>query len=647
MNLGYSPRIKQIIREEMGLSMKKSKAKILNRKLFIIPFLIGTMISMYLMYGILDGWLESNRLHIKEDALNLGRIYAMDIEESMIEKDGLLEEAEMAALLDGIEENYAIDFARFIGRDYRIIASTDPIEIGQFVANEDYIDLLPSTEEKIDEKGSKDKKIEVLIPVFLDEARVGTLVLGKKGVFFLSMEQRLILGTMGILISIILGLIIFGRVMYVESRKNLTRAYYDKLTNLPNDTFMKGYLKDRIEEKQPKRDAIFLINIQNFRTINMALGFEIGDQIIKDVAKRLEEILINQGIIFRFTGGRFLFYLEEYKDHDHLLTICDDIIAGFEKSFCYLSQSKQIQPEIGIVKIDGQYTSVDSLIKDAAITLSFINKNTKCVKFFDQEMRNQIDRKEMVELELIRIVNQPDQDILCLVYQPKINLKTNEIMGFEALARIDSKKLGVITPVEFIEVAEDKQLIIPLGTLVLETACIFLSKLIDDGFSEIKMAVNVSGTQILQGDFIKTVKEIIEKTGISTKNLELEITETVLLDNYKKINGQLQILRDMGIEISMDDFGTGFSSLASIGELNIDTVKIDQYFIKQIVTGQEENIITTDIIAMAHKLGLKVVAEGIETKIQKKYLMDHGCDIMQGFHFSLPLSEEKAKAILV
>lgn len=631
----------------MGSAMEKNKSNLLNLKLFIIPLLILIIIPMYLIYGIFAGWMESNRIHIREDALNLGRVYAIDIEEAMIEKDGFLDGSEMDKLLDGIEDSYAIDFARFIDDEFRIIASTDPLEIGLFVANEDYLDLLPSTGEEIDVKRSGDNKIEVNVPIFLDQARVGTLALGREVVFFLTTEQRMILSTMGILMAIILGLMIFGRVMYVESRKNHHRAYYDKLTNLPNDTFMKSYLKDRIKEKKSKRDAIFLINIQNFRTLNMALGYEVGDQIIKGVAKRLEEILKNQGMIFRFTGGRFLFYLEKYGDHDHLLTICDDIISGFEEPFCYLGQNKHIQPEIGVVKIDGQYTSVDSLMKDADITLSFINKNTNSVKFFNQDMRNQIDRKEMVGLELTRIINQPDQEILRLAYQPKINLITNEIIGFEALSRIDSKKLGAITPAEFIEVAEEKQLIIPLGTLVLEAACIFLRKLMDDGFTEIKMAVNVSGSQILQGSFISTVKEILEKTGIPTKNLELEITETVLLDNYKKINGQLQVLRDMGIEISMDDFGTGFSSLASIGELNIDTVKIDQYFIKQIVTGQEENIITTDIIAMAHKLGLRVVAEGIETNIQKKYLMDHGCDVMQGYHFSPPLSEEKAKAILI
>ncbi len=147
-------------------------------------------------------------------------------------------------------------------------------------------------------------------------------------------------------------------------------------------------------------------------------------------------------------------------------------------------------------------------------------------------------------------------------------------------------------------------------------------------------------------DFIDTVSDIIARTGIETRNLELEITETILLENYAMINDVLQKLRNMGIEVSMDDFGTGFSSLASIGELNIDIVKIDRHFIMKIITGNERNLITNDIISMAHKLGLQVIAEGVETGIQREYLMKNGCEIMQGYYFSRPLPEEKAIEML-
>ena len=207
---------------------------------------------------------------------------------------------------------------------------------------------------------------------------------------------------------------------------------------------------------------------------------------------------------------------------------------------------------------------------------------------------------------------------------------------------MNSKKLGFVSPSEFIDIAEKKQLILPLGTAILEKACIFTRKLVSMGFKDIRVAVNVSGIQLLMDDFIDTVADIVHRTGIETRNLELEITETILLENYAMINNVLEKLRAMGIEVSMDDFGTGFSSLASIGELNIDIVKIDRHFIMKIVKGTEKNLLTNDIISMAHKLGLQVIAEGVETGIQREYLLRHGCDVMQGYYFARPLPENSA-----
>ncbi len=209
-----------------------------------------------------------------------------------------------------------------------------------------------------------------------------------------------------------------------------------------------------------------------------------------------------------------------------------------------------------------------------------------------------------------------------------------------------SIKLGSVSPVEFIDIAERKQLILPLGTMILERACRFTKKLISMGHEDIRMAVNISGIQLLMDDFVDTVSDIIHRTGIETRNLELEITESIMLGNYALINEVLQKLRDMGIEVSMDDFGTGFSSLASIGELNIDIVKIDRHFIMKIIEGTEKNLIADEIISMAHKLGLEVIAEGVETPVQREYLMRSGCRIMQGYYFSRPLCEEKAMRLL-
>ncbi|NLB20795.1 MAG: EAL domain-containing protein, partial [Clostridium sp.] len=376
------------------------------------------------------------------------------------------------------------------------------------------------------------------------------------------------------------------------------------------------------------------------------LGFEVGDQIIKDISKRLEVALDKKGMLFRFTDDRFVFYVEGYQTPNELTNMTDIITEVFKKPFRYPQKTKHIHPEIGIVELSDRYTTVDELMKDASIAITYMENGVSNSMFFNAQMRNQVDREEVIELELIDSCKTIDDGIIHLEYQPKIHSTTNKIIGFEALARMNSKKLGIVPPSEFIDIAERKHLILPLGTMILEKACIFTKNLVDLGYKDIRMAVNVSGIQLLMDDFLETVTEIIDKTGIDTRNLELEITETVLLENYSLINGVLQQLRNRGIEISMDDFGTGFSSLASIGELNIDIVKIDRHFIMKIVNGFEQNLITTDIISMAHKLGLGVIAEGVETKIQKDYLIRHNCDIMQGYYFSRPVSESKAKAML-
>jgi diguanylate cyclase (GGDEF)-like protein len=426
----------------------------------------------------------------------------------------------------------------------------------------------------------------------------------------------------------------------------LRLGYYDTLTNLPNEVYMKEYLAGKIGQKKAGNRAIFLINLRNFRTINIALGFEVGDQIIKDVSQRLGEALKQKGMLFRFNADRFVFYVEGYEASTQLEDLSGLITEAFAKPFQYVRSSKQIRPEVGIVEIDERYKNVDDLMKDASITISYLNKGIMDHMVFNAEMRNKIEREEVIEFELIRSYKDIKEDVIHLEYQPKVDAQTSRIVGFEALARMSSKKLGIVSPTEFIDIAEKKQLILPLGTMILEKACIFTKRLVDMGYRDLRMAVNVSGIQLLMDDFTDTVADIISRTGINTRNLELEITETVLLENYDMINAVLQKLRNMGIEISMDDFGTGFSSLASIGELNIDIVKIDRHFIQKIVHGGERNLITTDIISMAHKLGLTVIAEGVENKIQKEYLQRNGCDALQGYYFSRPVSETQVMALL-
>ena len=577
--------------------------------------------------------------------LSDGRFFQVGVSAESIE--GFLNDFEMKQLLSDIGKSYTVDFSHFIGLDHKILESTHQEFIGQIITDPE-ITLAMDLNQEVDKISDvmNQNAYQVYVPVYVDSVKIGTLAVGQNVSGFFDAAFHIIGSGFLVLLSIVVVMGILIVITYNKTNKHMKLAYFDPLTKLPNDVYMKEFLAGKIGQKKISNKAIFLINMRNFRTINIALGFEVGDLIIKEISQRLEKALEKKGILFRFSGDRFLFYVEGYKDAQDLEKISRIIAQVFEKPFEYLRKNKQIRPEIGIVEISDRYRNVDDLMKDASITITYLADGVSDHMIFNAEMRNKVDREEVIELELVRSYKNMNDDIIHLEYQPKINAKTNQIVGFEALARMNSKKLGFVSPVEFIDIAEKKQLILPLGTMILEKACIFTRKLVSMGYRDIRMAVNVSGIQLLMDDFVDTVSDIVARTGIETKNLELEITESVMLENYAMINDVLQKLRNMGIEVSMDDFGTGFSSLASIGELNIDIVKIDRHFIMKIIKGTEKNLITNDIISMAHKLGLQVIAEGVESGIQREYLMRNGCEIMQGYYFSRPLNEEKAITML-
>ena len=220
-----------------------------------------------------------------------------------------------------------------------------------------------------------------------------------------------------------------------------------------------------------------------------------------------------------------------------------------------------------------------------------------------------------------------------------MNIKTGKISGFEALARFKSQKLGLVQPSEFIPIAEEMQLIVPIGLRVINEACKFIKKLETAGFDNINISVNVSVIELLRDEFIDALKTLIKNAEINAKNLGIEVTESIIMDNFEIINEKLYKLREMGIEVSIDDFGTGYSSLSRESELNVCNLKIDKYFIDKINEQNSDKIIAGDIISMAHKQGHFVVAEGVENKEQYEYLLKNNCDFIQGYYIGKPLDE--------
>lgn len=304
---------------------------------------------------------------------------------------------------------------------------------------------------------------------------------------------------------------------------------------------------------------------------------------------------------------------------------------------------------IGLYEIGDFETDVDQVLKNVLIASEHASYNADrniSYCFFDAEMELQLLRNEEIKNELSQVSAYEKESNLYLQFQPILDLNSNSIYGFEALARLNSDKLGSISPLEFIPIAEKTKLIIPIGKIIMHQAFDFLRTMNEKGFDSINISINVSAIQLLRPDFHSDLLVLINEMSLNPTNITLEITESVFSDNYYEINRRLGELISMGIHISIDDFGTGYSSLSRERDLNIDCLKIDKSFIDNLVLLDQEESITCDIISMAHKLGHFVVAEGVENETQKQYLQNCHCDKIQGYLISKPVSPEQAILML-
>lgn len=565
---------------------------------------------------------------------------------------GILTEKEQAYLerfniqttIESIKEDSTIEKVCFIDKDFKIINSTEPEMIGQTISYPYFQERINKEQEFGLRSNLRGTEIyTVYVPVIYEGSKIGTLAIGRSIEETLSyVRSSLLNGTVSFLItSFIIGIVTY--IIYKESKKNLILAYYDHLTGLPNQYYMYEYIKESLNNRTDFKKAMFIINCSNFKTINTTYGYNFGDKILKQISKKINYIPIEHSMFFRFNADRFVLFLERYKDINEIEEICKNILSAFDTSSNEYIDNKQISIAIGIAKVDEGHMSVDDLIKDASIALSDV-KRTSSSKYsiFDREMKEKLQRKHSIENVIRRILLDKNSEELFLEYQPQIDLKTNKVYGFEALARIDSREMGLIDPAEFIEVAEEKHLIYDLGILISEKACFFAKKIMDMGFHNIKVAINISAMELFRDDFIENITKLINNSGINYQFLEIEITESILLTNFEIINEKLEILRSRNIQVLLDDFGTGYSSFSRLRDLSIDKIKIDKSFIDKIQKNKYNSLITADIISMAHKMGLEVIAEGVETELQKSYLFHHHCDIVQGFLISMPLKEADA-----
>ncbi|MDF2878468.1 MAG: sensor- diguanylate cyclase/phosphodiesterase [Clostridia bacterium] len=425
-------------------------------------------------------------------------------------------------------------------------------------------------------------------------------------------------------------------------------AYYDHLTGLPNRLHLYENLTHQLKNFPDRQKALLFIDLDNFKFINDTLGHAVGDELISNIGSRLKNLLITEHIISRLGGDEFIICLYQYTDLDDVQEASKKIIQCLDQPFKIRNSTLHVTMSIGIALYPQHGTTSDELLKNADIAMykaKARGKNRYVV--YDNEMNASIKERMLIEENLRTALS---HDEFRVYYQPQVDTKTQQICGFEALIRWQNKDLGVVPPLKFIPIAEETHLIIPIGHWVLKQACSFLKTLYDQGFSALTMSVNISMLQLVQEDFIESVMSILQLTGLPPHYLELEITESILMESYEAISLKLHQLRLAGIQIALDDFGQGYSSLSYLKRylkrLPINTLKIDKLFIDNIGLSAAENELADVIVMIGRRMGLTVLAEGVETKEQLDYLKHHQCDKIQGYYFSEALPEEEAVALL-
>lgn len=579
---------------------------------------IKTSEESFIQVGIL-----AEKYHDLMESFNLQRI----LEETMVD--------------DTIVQLFSLD------KDSVITASTDKDIIGRKIKDPLIIDDINKgrIHDFIDNNGTQ-SLYEIFVPLEYKSDKIIAFGIKYSMKDILPVIRTNTLIFLAGAIIVYLSLLFSMLITYTRNKRLIQLAYYDTMTGLPNTESLKKELNEDIIKNKSNR-AILMVKCNNIDIINLTYGYKYRDSVLKEMANRLKQLNHRNIRPYRFLESNFVLYIKSYKNKKELPTIIENINDLLNQQFIVNDSKEYYSFSMGVMEFSDDDKSIDELLKDATIALNNVdNSEATNYKYFDKDMELKIQREDIIEKEIRAAINESNTSNIYLVYQPIVDIKNQTIKGFEALARMNSSQFGFVSPVEFIDIAERKQLIVPLSNLILKKACTYISDLLKMGFKDISVAVNISAIHILREDFVSMVLNIIKETEIMGQNLELEITETALMDNYEIVNERLKKLRINNIKISMDDFGTGYSSFSRLAELNIDTVKIDQSFINNITNRNKSSLMVGDIISIAHRLGLKTIAEGVEVQEHMDYLIECHCDMLQGYLFSKPISEEEAIKLL-
>lgn len=432
----------------------------------------------------------------------------------------------------------------------------------------------------------------------------------------------------------------------ISQRKRAERrlrhlATHDALTDLPNRHLLQDRLQRLIAQARVsgKTVAVLLLDLDRFKLVNDAYGHPFGDEVIKAISARLVAALPDGHTVARHGGDEFLVLLDALDDVSQAQTIAEDLIACIRPALALQGREIHLSVSIGVSSFPQDGSDPETLIRNADQAMyraKHSGRNTYAT--FSPEMDERMQERIRLETQL-RLA--PAAGQLRLVYQPKVNLHSGEIIGCEALVRWHHPRLGIIPPGKFIPVAEESGLILPISDWVLRTACTQARAWSDAGLPHIPVAVNISASQLLQQDLAVWARDMLEETGLAPELLELELTESIIAQDVERMIATFDQLKAAGVKLSIDDFGTGYSNLSHLKNFRVDTLKIDQSFVQNMLDKPDDATIVRAVITLAHNLRLKVIAEGVETAAHCRLLRAHGCDEIQGYYFSKPVTAQE------
>ncbi|WP_282936779.1 EAL domain-containing protein [Paenibacillus sp. RC67] len=423
-------------------------------------------------------------------------------------------------------------------------------------------------------------------------------------------------------------------------------AYHDSLTQLPNRLYFDDRLKACLQESERNgnRIAVIFFDLDRFKVINDTLGHHIGDQLLQALARKLHIYVKEHNVVARFGGDEFMILLSQTTHIDEPVQLAKGILNLVKEPFLIEEHELFVTASIGISLYPDDGLDAETLLKNADNAMyRSKEKGGNSYHYYHPDMNKRSLHKLNMEIHLRKALERKE---LCIFYQPLVDLHNGHIYGMEALVRWQHPEWGMISPAEFIPLAEETGLIIPIGNWILKESCIQTKRWADSGYPPLCVSVNISAIQFHQPQFIPLIQQVLNETGLAPEHLCLEITENVAMNNIPQVIETMHHLKELGVRISIDDFGTGYSSLSYLKRFRVHTLKIDQSFIRDVTSDEDNAAIVTALIAMSHQLKIKSLAEGVETEEQLEFLQSQGCDEIQGYIFSKPTSADEFECML-